>query len=288
MSNKDYLALTPALATAGSPEAYLGWISQIPILSETEEIELFRRLREQNDIEAAKTLVLHHLRFVVHIARGYLGYGLPQADLIQEGTVGLMKAVKKFDISYGVRLVTFAAYWIKSEIHEYILRNWRIVKIATTKAQRKLFFNIRKATKRLGWFNHTEINQIATDLNVRPEEVQRMEARMYGSDLSLDAPDEQEEGSTQIVPINNLVASENTEPVACLIDDESHRRGLEELQAGLAALDERSRDIVQQRWLSEHKSTLQELAAKYRISSERVRQIEVAAFKKIASYVKTV
>lgn len=274
------IALVPAMT--GSPEAYVGWISQIPILSEVEEAELFRRLREEHDLEAAKQLVLHHLRFVVHIARGYLGYGLPQADLIQEGTIGLMKAVKKFDLNYGVRLVTFAVYWIKAEIHEYILRNWRIVKIATTKAQRRLFFNLRKTTKQLNWFSGAEIDHIASELQVSPSDVRQMEARMCGSDLSLDLEDEKD--GEHVAMINSLVADERTEPLNVLMESEDSKYDLERLRQGLAELDERSRDIVQQRWLVDKKSTLQDLAEQYHISSERVRQIEAAAFKKLAKH----
>jgi RNA polymerase sigma-32 factor len=276
--NTDYKPIT--LATPlGSLDAYIYWVNQIPKLSVEEEFDLATKLQQDGDLEAARKLVLAHLRFVVSIAKNYLGYGLQQADLIQEGNIGLMKAVKRFDPKVGVRLVSFAVHWIKAEIHEFILRNWRIVKIATTKAQRKLFFNLRRATKKLGWFNESEINNVAAEFQVDPKEVRLMEARMYGSDVPfVTFSDDDEENWND--PAHYLEA-QNADPAINLEDVDWQEIREQKLHTALAILDERSRDILQCRWLAENKATLHELAAKYNISAERVRQLEDQALKKI-------
>ena len=250
------------------------------MLSAEEERELAFRLYDEDDLEAARRLVLSHLRFVVHIARSYSGYGLPQADLIQEGNIGLMKAVKRFDPNQGVRLVSFAVHWIKAEIHEFVLRNWRIVKIATTKAQRKLFFNLRSAKKRLTWLNNDEVDAIARDLDVKPEVVREMEGRLTAYDAGFDAAPGEDEESAYLAPVHYLDDTDS-DPAVQLEDsdweDDANRR----LRMALAALDERSRDILQRRWLSENKATLHELAEVYGVSAERIRQLEKNAMKKI-------
>ncbi len=273
------LALSDALPS-GSMESYISSAFQLPVLSAEQEHEYAVRLRDNNDLEAAKALILSHLRVVVRIARGYSGYGLPQNDLIQEGTIGLMKAVKRFDPDMGVRLVSFAVHWIRAEIHEYILRNWRIVKIATTKAQRKLFFNLRSNKKRLGWFSRKEVEQVAEDLGVKPETVLQMESRLSQQDVAFDPLEGDDEDSGHATP-SAWLADTATDPSLTLErEDEAewkHRR----LGEALAELDERSRDILQARWLGEHKATLHELAERHGVSAERIRQIEKAAMKKL-------
>jgi len=271
-----------ALST-GSLNSYIYRVNQIPLLSAEEERALAAKFREKGDLNAARQLVLSHLRFVVHVAQGYLGYGLALADLIQEGTVGLMKAVKRFIPERGVRLVTFAVHWIRAEIHEFILRNWRIVKIATTKAQRKLFFNLRKATKHLGWLNNKEATAVAKDLHVATSDVRDMESRFSNADLSFDAtPDEDEENFT--APVNYL-EDKSLNPETKLEAQNLHEHDHELLQKGLATLDERSRDILKNRWLKEENSaTLQDLATKYQVSAERIRQLEQAALAKLRTY----
>ena len=260
---------------------YIQAVSSISMLSVEEERELAFRLYDEDDLEAARRLVLSHLRFVVHIARSYSGYGLPQADLIQEGNIGLMKAVKRFDPNQGVRLVSFAVHWIKAEIHEFVLRNWRIVKIATTKAQRKLFFNLRSAKKRLSWLNNDEVDAIARDLNVKPEVVREMEGRLTAYDAGFDAaPGEDDESSAYLAPVHYLDDTDS-DPAVQLEDSDWEDDASRRLQLALAALDERSRDILQRRWLSENKSTLHELAEVYGVSAERIRQLEKNAMKKI-------
>jgi RNA polymerase sigma-32 factor len=263
-----------------SLDAYLRTINSIPILSAEEERELAIRYRDHQDLEAAKQLVLSHLRFVAHIARSYTGYGLPLADLIQEGNIGLMKAVKRFDPDYGVRLVSFAVHWIKAEIHEYVLRNWRIVKIATTKAQRKLFFNLRGAKKRLGWLNNEEVEKVARDLGVSPDEVRQMEQRLSSFDPSFDAPlnEDEDNGSA---PIYYLEDHSTKDPAEQVSEEDLFERQSEILEKAMAQLDERSRDILTSRWLSDNKATLHDLAAKYGVSAERIRQIESNAMKKL-------
>ncbi|MEM7540116.1 MAG: RNA polymerase sigma factor RpoH [Pseudomonadota bacterium] len=262
----------------GSLDAYIEAVARFPLLSEAEEADLARRLQRSNDLEAARQLVLSHLRFVVRVARGYSGYGLAQGDLIQEGNLGLMKAVKRFDPERGVRLVSFAVHWVRAEIHEFILRNWRIVKVATTKAQRKLFFNLRSKKQELRWLNADQIRQIAQDLGVSERDVLTMEERLGGADVGFEGNGEGEEECN--APALYL-EDRRFEPQALLENQESQRRRHRDLKDGLAELDERARDIVVSRWLVEPKQTLHELADKYEISAERVRQIEKSAFEKL-------
>ncbi|PMR76286.1 RNA polymerase sigma factor RpoH [Billgrantia endophytica] len=259
---------------------YIQAVNGIPMLTAEEERELAFRLYDDGDLEAARRLVLSHLRFVVHIARSYSGYGLPQADLIQEGNVGLMKAVKRFDPNQGVRLVSFAVHWIKAEIHEFVLRNWRIVKIATTKAQRKLFFNLRSAKKRLAWLNNDEVDAIARDLDVKPEVVREMEGRLSAHDAGFDAAPNDDEESVYQAPAHYLDDA-GADPAVQLEDSDWEGDANRRLQLALEALDERSRDILQQRWLADGKATLHELADVYGVSAERIRQLEKNAMKKI-------
>lgn len=271
----------------GSLDAYIHRVNQIPMLSAEEEYNCAERFHTEGDLESARRLVLAHLRYVVRVARGYLGYGLPLNDLIQEGNVGLMKAVKRFDPKMGVRLVSFAVHWIKSEIHEYVLRNWRIVKIATTKAQRKLFFNLRQMKTRLGWLNSEEINAIANDLGVSPKDVLIMEKRLNAMDASYDASpaDDEEEGFKS--PAHYL-HDVNSDPAYLIEQETSEERGREHLLLALERLDERSQDILQQRWLAEDKATLHDLADKYSVSAERVRQLEKNAMKKLRQYMEEI
>lgn len=265
----------------GSLDVYINGVNQVPVLSQHEEQALARRFRENNDLDAARQLVLSQLRFVVHIARGYSGYGLPLGDLIQEGNVGLMKAVKRFDPDVGVRLVSFAVHWIRAEIHEYVIKNWRLVKIATTKAQRKLFFNLRKAKKYLGWLSHDETQAIATDLGVSPREVSEMEKRLYAHDMAFDpAPHDDEEAA--FAPAHYL-PNPMPDPSDIIEADDWEGQANEQLQEALGQLDDRSREILEARWLTEKKTTLQDLAARYDISAERVRQIEQRAIKLLRS-----
>nr|WP_297459652.1 RNA polymerase sigma factor RpoH [uncultured Halomonas sp.] len=259
---------------------YIRAVNRIAVLTAEEEHELALRLTEESDLEAARRLVMAHLRFVVHIARSYSGYGLPQADLIQEGNVGLMKAVKRFDPHQGVRLVSFAVHWIKAEIHEFVLRNWRIVKIATTKAQRKLFFNLRGAKKRLGWLNSNEVDAIAKDLDVKPEVVRQMEGRLTAFDAGFDASPSEEDDQGYQAPVHYLEDG-RYDPAIQAEDSDWEEDSTQRLQNALATLDERSRDILQSRWLAESKATLHELADVYGVSAERIRQLEKNAMKKI-------
>ena len=272
------LAIATSLPT-GNIDAYISAAYQLPMLSAEEERDLAIRLRDDQDLEAARTLVMSHLRFVIKIARNYSGYGLALPDLIQEGTLGLMKAVKRFDPDVGVRLVSFAVHWIKAEIHEYVLRNWRIVKVATTKAQRKLFFNLRSSKKRLGWFSQEEVQDVADELGVKAETVLEMEARMANYDVAFDAPEAPEE-TTPSAPAAYL-PDLRMEPFQQLeiIDSESH--ATRQLAQALEQLDERSRAILTARWLNEEKATLHELADHYGVSAERIRQIEKEAMKKL-------
>ncbi len=263
----------------GSLDAYIGTVNRIPVLTVEEEQELSRRFLAEESLESARKLVLSHLRFVVHVARGYNGYGLQLSDLIQEGNIGLMKAVKRFDPDQGVRLVSFAVHWIRAEMHEFILRNWRIVKVATTKAQRKLFFNLRKSKRRLGWMNHEEVQTIARDLNVPASEVLEMEARLQGQDIGFDAPSDNDDDARP-APVAYLEQHGADPSLQYAADDEEENR-LEILREGLASLDARSRDIVKRRWLGDGKITLQELADEYGVSAERIRQVEAAAMKKM-------
>ena len=262
----------------GSLDAYTRAVATIPILSREEEQELAQRYRNDNDLDAARQLVLSHLRFVVHIARGYSGYGLNVGDLIQEGNVGMMKAVKRFDPDVGVRLVSFAVHWIRAEIHEYILRNWRMVKVATTKAQRKLFFNLRKFKKNLSWLSQDETEAVARDLGVAPAEVTEMEKRMYGHDLAYDAPTQDDDDTYSP---SAYLPSPDADPADLVANSEIADSAGERLAAALRTLDDRSRDIMQRRWLAEPKVTLQDLANEYQVSAERIRQIEANAIKKL-------
>jgi len=261
----------------GSLDHYIQAVSAIPVLEPAEERALAMRLREHDDLDAAQQLVLSHLRFVVHIARGYAGYGLQLADLIQEGNVGLMKAVRRFDPSVGVRLVSFAVHWIRAEIHEYVLRNWRLVKVATTKAQRKLFFNLRKSKKHLGWLSQDETEAIAKDLGVTPKEVTEMERRLSGYDVSFDPDpgDEESFAPTAYLP------SPDSDPAEIVESADWASDARDRLTLALGELDDRSRTIVSRRWLAEKKTTLHELAAEYDVSAERIRQIEAAAIGKL-------
>ena len=271
----------PVPSAIGSLEAYVGAVHQIPVLSVDDEQALARRYREQEDVDAARELVLSHLRFVVHVARGYSGYGLPLGDLIQEGNIGLMKAVKRFDPDIGVRLVSFAVHWIRAEMHEFIIRNWRIVKVATTKAQRKLFFNLRRSKKRLGWLNAEEVRVVAQDLNVSEREVLEMESRLSGRDVGFDAPDDGDDDHAPPAPAAYLMADGLDPAQSYEVADEEDNQ-LELLREGLSRLDARSRDIVKRRWLEpDSKITLQELADEYGVSAERIRQIEANALKKM-------
>ena len=264
---------------AGSLDAYLQQVARIPVLDVAEEQVLARELRDKSNLAAAQKLILSNLRFVVHIARGYQGYGLGMADLIQEGNVGLMKAVKRFDADKGVRLISFAVHWIKAEIHEYILKNWRIVKIATTKAQRKLFFNLRSAKQRLGWMNDVEVRAIAKDLNVKPEEVRQMEARLGMGDMSFSATPS--DGEEAYMPEDYLADSRND--IAAIEEAEWQEARETRMRQALVLLNDRERDILARRWLADdsQKAGLQELGDEYGVSAERIRQIETAAMKKL-------
>ena len=267
----------------GSLDAYLDRVSRIPVLSREAERELAERFRRHDDLGAARELVLSHLRFVVHIARGYSGYGLPIGDLIQEGNVGLMKAVKRFDPSINVRLVSFAVHWIRAEIHEFVLRNWRLVKVATTKAQRKLFFNLRKAKKHLGWLSHDEAEAVAKDLGVTAREVNEMEQRLSSYDVSFDPDPTDDE---DFAPAAYL-PSPNSDPAKAVEREDWDTDAHERLDAALAKLDARSREILKRRWLTDDKSTLHELAAEYNVSAERIRQIEANAITKLRAQMGT-
>jgi RNA polymerase sigma-32 factor len=268
----------PIPSAVGNLDAYISSVNRLPMLSEAEEKALARRFRDEADVEAARQLVLSHLRVVVATARGYLGYGLPHADLIQEGNIGLMKAVKRFDPERGVRLVSFAIHWIKAEIHEYILKNWRMVKIATTKAQRKLFFNLRSMKQGSDTLTPVQAGEMASTLGVKPEEVVEMESRFAGGDLSLENNSDDDEDS--FAPIAWL-ADHHNEPTRVLEDRARDRLHNEGLQGALAQLDERSRHIVEARWLADEAATLHELADQYGVSAERIRQIEAKALQKM-------
>ncbi len=276
------LAQFPVPSTASSIEAYISASNRVPMLVEGEEFELARRYRDDNDLEAARRFVLSHLRLVIAVARGYLGYGLPHADLIQEGNIGLMKAVKRFDPERGVRLVSFATHWIKAEIHEYVLKNWRLVKIATTKAQRKLFFNLRSMKQSFATLGPDEVAEVAKKLGVKPEEVVEMETRITGGDVALEPTTDDEDD--HFAPIAYLAAESTIEPSMQLERKQYDRLQDEGLRDALARLDDRSRVIIQRRWLvedGEEAATLHELAAEYGVSAERIRQIEVKAMQKM-------
>ena len=282
--NAGVLALHPG--SLGNLDAYITAVNQVPLLTVDEEVALARAFRERDDLDAARHLVLSHLRLVVAVARNYLGYGLPHADLIQEGNIGLMKAVKRFDPERGVRLVSFALHWIKAEIHEFILRNWRLVKVATTKAQRKLFFNLRSMKQGMGTMSQDEVTHIARELNVKPEEVAEMETRMTGAELSLEG--RTEDGEEEFAPIAYL-ADPDAEPTQVLERRQHERLQTEGVRQALARLDDRSRRIIEARWLDEDaegnvgRATLHDLADEFGVSAERIRQIEVKALQKLRS-----
>jgi RNA polymerase sigma-32 factor len=278
--SKD-LAIANTLPT-GSIDAYISAAYQLPMLSAEEEHSLAVKLQEKGDLQAARALVMSHLRFVIRIARGYSGYGLALPDLIQEGTVGLMKAVRRFDPDHGVRLVSFAVHWIKAEIHEYVLRNWRIVKVATTKAQRKLFFNLRSSKKRLGWFSQEEVEGVAKDLGVKPETVLEMENRLNNHDLAYDGIDQGDEDPSPAP--SGYLADMRMEPSRQLESADSEENDKNQLYLALEGLDDRSKEILEARWLAEKKKTLHELADKYGVSAERIRQIEKAAMGKLKAH----
>ncbi|MEY8239393.1 MAG: RNA polymerase sigma factor RpoH [Cycloclasticus sp.] len=276
-------ALTiPTQFSAGSLDAYIASVSAAPALSAEQEKDLANRLRNDNDLAAARTLVLSHMRYVIHIARSYSGYGLALPDLIQEGSIGLMKAVKRFDPEVGVRLVSYAVHWIKSEIHEFVIKNWRIVKIATTKAQRKLFFNLRKQKKNLAWLNETEADAIANDLGVDKSAVYEMEKRLSNSDMAFDGHQDDNSDNDELshTPAS-FVTKEEHDPASLVEIHNEKAHNSSQLQLALNKLDERSRIILAERWLSEEKSTLHELADKYQVSAERIRQLEKNAMKKV-------
>lgn len=279
MTNQAY---PMALVSQDSLDSYIRSVNGYPMLSADEERELAERLHYKGDIDAAKGLILSHLRFVVHVARGYSGYGLPMADLVQEGNIGLMKAVKRFNPEMGVRLVSFAVHWIKAEIHEYVLRNWRIVKIATTKAQRKLFFNLRKSKKRLGWFNNGEVETVARELGVEPAEVREMESRLAAQDAAFEmSAEDDENGMAYTAPV--LYLEDKHSDLADNLEAENwEAHTTQRLSMALASLDERSQHIVRARWLDDdNKTTLQDLAEMYGVSAERIRQLEKNAMRKL-------
>ena len=268
----------PVPSLVGSLETYIATVNRFPLLTAEEELRLARKLRDENDLDAARALVVSHLRVVVAIARGYLGYGLPHADLIQEGNIGLMKAVKRFDPERNVRLVSFAIHWIKAEMHEFILKNWRLVKIATTKAQRKLFFNLRSMKKGLGPLTQEAVEDMAKQLRVKPEEVREMEMRLSGQDVSMEAGEDDEDAYAPIA----YLSDPDKEPSLLLESEETERDGVRDLKAALASLDERSRRIIEARWLREKDpATLHDLAAEFKVSAERIRQVESKAMQKM-------
>ena len=285
--------MTKALAIRAKTQAvpvgdfdhFLQVVNDYPVLTAEAEKIIALRLKDDQDLEAARKLVLHNLRFVIKVARGYTGYGLPLPDLIQEGNIGLMKAVKRFDPAVGVRLISFAVHWIRAEIHEYVIRNWKIVKVATTKAQRKLFFNLRSRKKRLGWLNHAEVNAVAKDLNVTSKDVLEMEKRLSGQDIGFDLPKGAENDDRAYSPSQYLTDQSVADPADSLelSDWDQHTREL--FHNALIQLDDRSKDILSSRWLSDKKATLQELANRYGISAERIRQLEANAINKIKATV---
>jgi RNA polymerase sigma-32 factor len=277
MKVSNELTPMPVLSPGDSLEAYVQAVNGIPVLTSERERELAEQLFGDGDLDAARQLVMAHLRFVVYVAKGYSGYGLSEADLIQEGNVGLMKAVRRFNPEFGVRLVSFAVHWIKAEIHEFILKNWRIVKIATTKPQRKLFFNLRSAKKRLGWMNDTEVRDVAEQLGVAPEDVRQMETRLSAHDEAFELDSDEDDGFTP----SHYLTDETLDP-AVIVEKESFAGAQSrKLAKSFIELDERSREIIQRRWLTDNKTTLQELADQFGISAERVRQLEQNALKKL-------
>ncbi|RUO23354.1 RNA polymerase sigma factor RpoH [Aliidiomarina iranensis] len=265
----------------GSLDAYIASVNGIPMLSAEEEKSLAERLQQDGDLQAAKQLIMSHLRFVVHVARSYQGYGLPQADLIQEGNIGLMKAVKRFDPTVGVRLVSFAVHWIKAEIHEFVLRNWRIVKVATTKAQRKLFFNLRKAKKRLGWFTNDEVDTVARELGVSSSEVMEMESRMSAHDAAFDMGVDEDDNNEVAFSPSQYLEDKSSDVAATIEAQDWEEQASKRLAHAISSLDERSQHIVRARWLDDNKTTLHDLADTFQVSAERIRQLEQNAMKKL-------
>lgn len=272
----------PSLSTSGL-DGYIHYVNQVPMLSAEEEVRLARQFHEQGDLDAARSLVLAHLRYVVRVARGYLGYGLALNDLIQEGNIGLMKAVKRFDPNMGVRLVSFAVHWIKAEIHEFVIQNWRIVKIATTKAQRKLFFNLRSMKKRLGWMRKQDIDVIAKDLGVTVDEVLQMEQRLNASDASIDVEDNDDSNAV----VARQLHAPNADPAMIVQQERDESYHHARLQVALSSLDERSQAILRARWLQDESSTLHDLAIRYGVSAERIRQLEKNALEKLKKIMQT-
>jgi RNA polymerase sigma-32 factor len=286
MSNALTLRNTTPLAVLDQDlDTYIQAIRAIPVLSVEDEQKLAERFQGEGDLDSARQLVMSHLRFVLYIAQSYMGYGLPLADLVQEGNIGLMKAVKRFDPNMGVRLVSFAVHWIRAEIHEYILRNWRIVKVVTTKAQRKLFFNLRSMKKRLGWLTPTEVENVARDLGVTSKDVLEMEKRLSAQDISFDGPVDGDDEDDVFAP-SAYLEDRRYDPAVVIEQDEWEEHGHGQLQYAFEQLDDRSRDILQRRWMDENKATLQELADKYQVSAERIRQIESNALKKLRKHIK--
>jgi len=279
--SKPMQTMSLTIPQSGSIESYVQSAYSIPMLTAEREQELATRLYNDDDLNSAQELIMSHLRFVIHVAKGYSGYGLPQADLIQEGNVGLMKAVKRFNPEVGVRLVSFAVHWIKAEIHEYVLRNWRIVKVATTKAQRKLFFNLRKNKKRLGWFSHDEVNNVAETLGVSVKDVMEMESRLSNQDQAFELSSDDDDNSVGSFSPAQYLEDKQSELATLVENSNWEDHGQRQLSAAMINLDERSKDIIQTRWLTDNKSTLQELANKYQISAERVRQLEKNALNKL-------
>ncbi|MGH8498318.1 MAG: RNA polymerase sigma factor RpoH [Methylococcales bacterium] len=277
----NYALALPQNLSVGSFDHYLISVNQLPKLNAEEERKLALRFREDGDLDAARQLVMANLRFVVHIARGYHGYGLALPDLVQEGNIGLMKAVKRFDPAVGVRLVSFSVHWIRAEIHEFVIRNWRIVKIATTKAQRKLFFNLKKSKKRLGWLNPHEANAVATDLGVKVETVYEMENRLDSHDMAFDAPVNEDPDESGNFSPSAYLSNKASDPAEMIENSDWGHYEQTRLYDAMAQLDDRSRDILASRWLNEEKSTLHELADRYSVSAERIRQLEKNAMKKL-------
>jgi RNA polymerase sigma-32 factor len=287
MTNNTNLQTLDLHLPISSLETYINYVNQIPLLTQTEEFELAVKLQKNNDLASARALVLAHLRYVVRVARGYLGYGLPLNDLIQEGNIGLMKAVKRFNPDIGVRLVTFAMHWIKAEIHEFVLRNWRIVKVATTKAQRKLFFNLRTMKKHLGWLTQEEVAEVAKDLRVKPETVREMEMRLSTSDTPFDHDNDDDDDALHFAPAGYL-EDHRFNPAQQLESTDWAEQSQSTLMLAMENLDERSQEILNSRWLAEEKSTLQELADKFQVSAERIRQLEKNAMQKLKAAMLTV
>lgn len=275
------LAFAENALSLGSINSYISWVNKIPLLTFEEEQELAENLQNNNDLSSARKMILSHLRLVVSIARGYNGYGLSQSDLIQEGNIGLMKAVKRFRPEVGVRLVSFAIHWIRAEIHEYIIRNWRIVKIATTKAQRKLFFNLRKAAKERGWFSDKEIDIVANNLNVSHKEVRQMEQRLNNFDQSFDVSEYDDDNTASWGAPANYLEDHSQNLESNIEDEDWENQRQQQLHSALSKLDDRSQDILKQRWLNDAKPTLHDLATKYNVSAERIRQLEKNAMKKV-------